>query len=88
MRLFWSSIFYILSHSFIAHKEHRFLLPIIPMLIPYLCYEIEKYPNWFKKIFTYVTIILNIILAIYFGNFINIMVNYQVLKTVIYIFCF
>lgn len=69
MRFFWSSLFYILFHSFIAHKEHRFLLPIIPLLIPYLCYELNNYSNWFNKMFTYITIILNINLAIYFGNY-------------------
>lgn len=74
MRFFWSSIFYVFSHSFIAHKEHRFLLPIIPLLIPYLYIEAGNYPKCCQKIFTAITILLNIVLAIYFGNLIFLLV--------------
>lgn len=46
--LFYVAIFYVLFHSFIAHKEHRFLLPIIPLVVShissYLCRS--KHGKW------------------------------------------
>ncbi|KAI1728707.1 alg9-like mannosyltransferase family domain-containing protein [Ditylenchus destructor] len=79
-RFFWVSVFYVIFHSAIAHKEHRFLLPIIPLVIPYLVAEIEELfglygtrqstyhmKEVFKNVLIWSTVGLNLVLAMYFG---------------------
>jgi hypothetical protein len=34
--LLYVAVFYVVFHSFIAHKEHRFLLPVLPLIMPYI----------------------------------------------------
>uniref|UniRef100_A0A914KPL9 Mannosyltransferase n=1 Tax=Meloidogyne incognita TaxID=6306 RepID=A0A914KPL9_MELIC len=59
---------YIFSLSLIAHKEHRFVLPIIPILLPYIAVEINSYKNEFlKKWLINLIIGSNLLSIIYFG---------------------
>lgn len=64
---------YIVIHSLIAHKEHRFLLPIIPLLCLFsgiffhsrVSHTMKKYHNFLIRLLLFV----NVSLAVYFGFF-------------------
>uniref|UniRef100_A0A0N5AD87 Mannosyltransferase n=1 Tax=Syphacia muris TaxID=451379 RepID=A0A0N5AD87_9BILA len=64
------ALFYVLFHSFLAHKEHRFLLPVIPFLCLYSGYFFSSLSRHFSmsKLFLCFTLItVNLSLASYFG---------------------
>ncbi|CAG9533958.1 unnamed protein product [Cercopithifilaria johnstoni] len=64
---------YVTIHSFIAHKEHRFLLPIIPLLCLFAgIFFHSRLPHTMKKwrIFGIrLLLVINVSLAAYFGLF-------------------
>uniref|UniRef100_A0A914RED3 Mannosyltransferase n=1 Tax=Parascaris equorum TaxID=6256 RepID=A0A914RED3_PAREQ len=56
------SLFYIIFHSFLAHKEHRFLLPVIPLLSIYAGYFFV-----IRCVLIILLLLVNIPLAVYTG---------------------
>ncbi|KAI6183508.1 Mannosyltransferase [Aphelenchoides bicaudatus] len=66
--LFFVATFYVVFHSFIAHKEHRFLLPVIPLMIPSIASSLCRMGSRGHWLF-WATCILQIPLAIYFGMY-------------------
>lgn len=63
---------YVLFHSFLPHKEHRFLLPVIPLLCLYSGYFFAALSRHFSvsKLFLCFTLItVNLSLASYFGMY-------------------
>ncbi|VDN84789.1 unnamed protein product [Brugia pahangi] len=64
---------YITIHSFIAHKEHRFLLPIIPLLCLFAGFFFQTRVSYrMKKYYIFwipLLLVVNISLALYFGLF-------------------
>lgn len=71
-------VVYIVVHSFIAHKEHRFLLPIVPLLCLFAGHFFDSvFSRWKKKIMgSYVAqpriwlgllLVVNVPLALYLG---------------------
>jgi len=66
--LLWISMFYIFVHSMIVHKEFRFLLPVVPIL---LCYAgqgfkyLSKYVS--QRLLFLLVLLLNVPVALYFG---------------------
>lgn len=78
--LLYISVFYVLFHSFIAHKEHRFLLPIVPLVMPNIAATLCKMEGRGRILFWLVFILqvggiyvywsritFKIPLALYFG---------------------
>uniref|UniRef100_A0A0M3IUV6 Mannosyltransferase n=1 Tax=Ascaris lumbricoides TaxID=6252 RepID=A0A0M3IUV6_ASCLU len=65
------SLFYIIFHSCLAHKEHRFLLPVIPLLSIYAGYFFGYLTRYGDRVIRCLLIILlllvNIPLAVYTG---------------------
>ncbi len=43
------SLFFVLILSFIAHKEYRFILPVLPLLVLIAANGMNKYPKFLKK---------------------------------------
>ncbi|KAL3076713.1 hypothetical protein niasHS_013509 [Heterodera schachtii] len=62
-----AAFIYLVGHSFISHKEHRFLLPILPLIFPYLALELNNYKAKWTNCLKYCYIGLNLLLATYFG---------------------
>uniref|UniRef100_A0A914I2I2 Mannosyltransferase n=1 Tax=Globodera rostochiensis TaxID=31243 RepID=A0A914I2I2_GLORO len=62
-----AALIYLTGHSLISHKEHRFLLPILPFVFPYLALELSKYKSKWAIIIKYCYIASNLLLAVYFG---------------------
>lgn len=74
-RYLWTAIAYIALHSLITHKEHRFVLPTLPLLMPYLGVEVlERIPRlWgaWRSRFKLFVISVNMTLALYFGRWMD-----------------
>ncbi|KAI6194878.1 Mannosyltransferase [Aphelenchoides besseyi] len=60
------AISYIFLHSFIAHKEHRFLLPIIPLMLPHVASYILRLDR-LNNLTLWLIVIVQIPIALYFG---------------------
>uniref|UniRef100_A0A0K0DLQ4 Mannosyltransferase n=1 Tax=Angiostrongylus cantonensis TaxID=6313 RepID=A0A0K0DLQ4_ANGCA len=59
--------FYVAFHSFLPHKEHRFLLPVIPLLCLYAGSFFTSRRVRFRHIMFFIMLITNTTLAVYFG---------------------
>ena len=62
--LIWS----LLCYSALAHKEHRFILPLVPLCICYITYCVARFSSKrekFKKIFIFVTLATHLPLTTY-----------------------
>uniref|UniRef100_A0A914BUG0 Mannosyltransferase n=1 Tax=Acrobeloides nanus TaxID=290746 RepID=A0A914BUG0_9BILA len=62
---FYLSAFYIGFHSLLAHKEHRFLLPLLPLLSIYTGHYLGR-SHSYEKFWKYSILLVNFALAIYF----------------------
>lgn len=62
--ILFACIFYLIIHTLLPHKEHRFLLPIIPLLLLFsspLFINSSKFSSWLFQL----TLVVNIILTLY-----------------------
>uniref|UniRef100_A0AC34G2V4 Mannosyltransferase n=1 Tax=Panagrolaimus sp. ES5 TaxID=591445 RepID=A0AC34G2V4_9BILA len=70
--LFLTALFYINVHSWLPHKEHRFILPILPLLLPFaglfLQYMFTKMQKFVQGVILFY-VIVNVIAAIFFCKF-------------------
>lgn len=68
--LFWACLFYGIILSFLAHKEIRFLMPVIQCSIVYVSKGLRKISSWkyFKAVFA-LLLVPHIIAAIYLNGF-------------------
>lgn len=72
--LTWITLPFILLHFFVAHKELRFLFPVLnflPFMVLYYFQSVENYPNRFvtffkKKGFIRFAVVINTIILIYY----------------------
>ncbi|VDN05192.1 unnamed protein product [Thelazia callipaeda] len=63
----WIPVLYIMAHSFIAHKEHRFLLPVIPMLYIFVGIFFSHISKQLRNFLMVLLMVVNVFLALYFG---------------------
>ncbi|CAJ0963830.1 unnamed protein product, partial [Mesorhabditis belari] len=63
----WTSLVYVLIHSALPHKEHRFLLPILPLLILYTGPFALLRNTTIRRAITALILIGNICVSIYFS---------------------
>lgn len=63
-----TAAFYVAFHSLLPHKEHRFLLPIIPLLCLYAGPFFTSRRVRFKSFILIIVLIVNTALALYFGT--------------------
>ncbi|MFH4974539.1 hypothetical protein AB6A40_001248 [Gnathostoma spinigerum] len=64
---FLLSVWYILFHSCLAHKEHRFVLPIMPLMCLYAGNFLAR--SAYRRLFVFLILAFNIPLALYSGLF-------------------
>ncbi|GMR53693.1 hypothetical protein PMAYCL1PPCAC_23888, partial [Pristionchus mayeri] len=57
-------LFYLLVHTFLPHKEHRFILPIVPLLLLYSS-PLFVHPSKLSSFLFNLTIVTNIVLTLY-----------------------
>lgn len=64
-----AAAFYILIHTAMTHKEHRFLLPVLPLLFPLIASIIDQgiTSSQIKDKILQIYIVANVSTAIYFG---------------------
>ena len=70
--LFPTTLFSLFLFSIPAHKEHRFILPLVPFIFLYLALKTEELKKYFPRIFKIIILantIVNVVLAFYFSTF-------------------
>lgn len=67
--LFTTAAIYIIVHSFLPHKEHRFVLPVIPLILPFAGLLLSKFFSQYKKAiqgFLIAYLVINLAAAYFF----------------------
>ena len=63
-----ASLFYTIFHSFLPHKEQRFLLPLIPLLCLYAGPFLAAHSRQkLRLLLVYVIVVVNVVVALYTG---------------------